>query len=34
LLQDATNSEMPIVFRYAIANLGDIQFYLAPKVDA
>jgi proliferating cell nuclear antigen len=33
LLQDGANSEMPIVFRYAIANLGDIQFYLAPKVD-
>lgn len=26
-------SNMPIVFRYAIANLGDIKFYLAQKSD-
>jgi hypothetical protein len=24
---------MPIVFRYGIANLGDVKFYLAPRVD-
>lgn len=34
ILQDSTNDEMPIVFRYAIANLGDIQFFLAPKLDS
>ena len=33
ILQDSTNSDMPIVFRYTVANLGDIKFYLAPKVD-
>ena len=30
LMQDV---DMPIVFRYTIANLGDLKFYLAPKVD-
>jgi proliferating cell nuclear antigen len=33
ILQDSENSEMPIVFRYSIANLGDVKFFLAPKVD-
>jgi proliferating cell nuclear antigen len=30
LMQDV---DMPIVFRYTIANLGDLKFYLAPKVE-
>ena len=33
LMQDSTNENMPIVFRYTIANLGDLRFYLAPKID-
>lgn len=33
LMQDSNNTDMPIVFRYTIANLGDIKFYLAPKVE-
>jgi proliferating cell nuclear antigen len=32
LFQDSKDSNMPIVVRYAIANLGDVKFYLAPKV--
>ena len=34
LLQDSENENMPIVFRYTIANLGDLRFYLAPKIEA
>jgi proliferating cell nuclear antigen len=33
ILQNSTNSDMPIIFRYTIANLGDLKFYLAPKID-
>jgi len=33
LMQDSENENMPIIFRYTIANLGDLKFYLAPKVD-
>lgn len=33
LMQDSSNENMPIVFRYTIANLGDLRFYLAPKMD-
>jgi proliferating cell nuclear antigen len=33
IMQDATNENMPIVFRYTIANLGDLKFYLAPKIE-
>lgn len=33
LMQDSTNENMPIIFRYTIANLGDLKFYLAPKMD-
>ncbi len=33
LMQDSSDAEMPIVFRYGIANLGDVKFYLAPKMD-
>jgi proliferating cell nuclear antigen len=31
--QDSTQENMPIIFRYTIANLGEIKFYLAPKVE-
>ena len=34
LMQDSENENMPIIFRYTIANLGDLKFYLAPKVEA
>ena len=33
LMQDSTQENMPIIFRYTIANLGEIKFYLAPKVE-
>jgi proliferating cell nuclear antigen len=33
LMQDSSDDQMPIVFRYGIANLGDVKFYLAPRVD-
>jgi proliferating cell nuclear antigen len=33
LMQDSTNENMPIIFRYTIANLGDLRFYLAPKIE-
>lgn len=33
LMQDSENEDMPVVFRYTIANLGDLRFYLAPKID-
>jgi proliferating cell nuclear antigen len=33
LMQDSKNENMPIIFRYTIANLGDLKFYLAPKTD-
>ena len=33
LMQDSTTENMPIIFRYTIANLGDLRFYLAPKID-
>lgn len=32
-MQDSENENMPIIFRYTIANLGDLRFYLAPKID-
>lgn len=32
IFQDSDNCDMPIVFRYAIANLGEVKFYLAPLV--
>jgi proliferating cell nuclear antigen len=34
LMQDSENENMPIIFRYTIANLGDLKFYLAPKIDS
>jgi proliferating cell nuclear antigen len=33
LMQDSENENMPIIFRYTIANLGDLRFYLAPKLE-
>jgi proliferating cell nuclear antigen len=33
ILQHVKESDMPIVLKYSIANLGDMKFYLAPKVD-
>lgn len=33
IMQHNSDSDMPIVIRYTIANLGDIKFYLAPKID-
>jgi proliferating cell nuclear antigen len=33
ILQDSTSEDMPVIFRYTIANLGDLKFYLAPKID-
>ena len=27
------SDDMPIVFRYSVANLGELKFYLAPKVE-
>jgi proliferating cell nuclear antigen len=33
IMQDSTNENMPIVFRYTIANLGDLKFYLAPRIE-
>jgi len=33
LMQDSINADMPIVFRYTIANLGDLKFFLAPKIE-
>lgn len=34
LLQHDNDENMPIVFRYTVANLGELKFYLAPKVDS
>jgi proliferating cell nuclear antigen len=34
LMQDSENENMPIIFRYTIANLGDLRFYLAPKIES
>ena len=33
LMQDSVNADMPIIFRYTIANLGDLKFFLAPKLE-
>ena len=33
LMQHEDDDNMPIVFRYTVANLGELKFYLAPKVD-
>jgi proliferating cell nuclear antigen len=27
------SDDMPIVFRYSVANLGELKFYLAPKIE-
>lgn len=34
LFQNSENSKLPLIIRYAIANLGDVRFYLAQKVEA
>lgn len=33
LMQDSENENMPIIFRYTIANLGDLKFYLVPQME-
>ena len=33
IMQHADDDNMPIVFRYTIENLGELKFYLAPKVN-
>jgi proliferating cell nuclear antigen len=33
IMQDSSDDQMPVVFRYGIANLGEVRFYLAPKMD-
>ena len=33
LMQHDDDDNMPIVVRYTVANLGELKFYLAPKVD-
>lgn len=33
LMQDSTSDDKPIIFKYTIANLGDLKFYLAPNID-
>lgn len=33
LMQHESDENMPIVFRYSVANLGELKFYLAPKVE-
>lgn len=33
ILQHADEENMPIVFRYTVANLGELKFYLAPKAE-
>ena len=33
ILQNSTKEDIPIIFKYSIANLGDLKFYLAAKVD-
>jgi proliferating cell nuclear antigen len=32
IMQDSVNEDMPIIFRYTIANLGELKFFLAPKI--
>jgi len=31
-MQNSKNVDMPIIFRYTIANLGDLKFFLAPNI--
>jgi len=33
LFQNSKNPKLPLIVRYAIANLGDVRFYLAQKID-
>ena len=32
IVQDSVNADMPIIFRYTIANLGELKFFLAPNI--
>jgi len=32
IMQDSVKEDMPIIFRYTIANLGELKFFLAPKI--
>jgi len=32
IMQDSVNQDMPIIFRYTIANLGELKFFLAPNI--
>lgn len=33
LFQNSQNPKLPLIVRYAIANLGDVRFYLAQKME-
>jgi proliferating cell nuclear antigen len=33
LFQTSLDSDMPIIVRYSVANLGEMKFYLAPKTN-
>jgi proliferating cell nuclear antigen len=33
LMQNSDDDTLPIIFRYSIANLGDMKFYLSSRVD-
>jgi len=32
IMQDSVNTDMPIIFLYTIANLGELKFFLAPNI--
>jgi proliferating cell nuclear antigen len=32
IMQDSAHPDMPIIFRYTIANLGELKFFLAPNI--
>ena len=32
IMQDSIHQDMPIIFRYTIANLGELKFFLAPNI--
>jgi len=32
IMQDSINKDMPIIFKYTIANLGELKFFLAPNI--
>lgn len=33
IMQNSQSKDIPVIFRYSIANLGDLKFYLAAKLD-